>query len=70
MASIPTAEEPLVFANQGPLRFPIERHHDQLTRVTSQLSDRFCSIHKWHPRAFLGVESSAEENVDLSLAVK
>jgi hypothetical protein len=46
-------------------RSPIQPHNDQLTRVTRQLPARFFSIHKWLPRACLGVESSAEENVVL-----
>ena len=40
-------------------------HNDQLTRVTTHVPARFRSIHRWLPRACLGVESSAEENVVL-----
>jgi hypothetical protein len=40
-------------------------HNDQLTRVTTHVPARFRSIHRWFPRACLGVESSAEENVVL-----
>ena len=38
-------------------------HCDQLTRETTHLSARFRSIHRWLPKAYLGVESSADENV-------
>ena len=40
-------------------------HDDQLTRVTTHVPARFRSIHRWLPRACLGVESSAEANVVL-----
>jgi hypothetical protein len=38
-------------------------HTDQLTRVTTHVPVRFCSIHRWLPKACLQVESSADENV-------
>jgi len=38
-------------------------HTDQLTRVTAHLPVRFCSIHRWLPRARPGVESSDDEKV-------
>ena len=40
-------------------------HNDQLTRETTHVLARFRSIHRWLPRACVGLESSAEENVVL-----
>src|SRR5260370_32339908 len=38
-------------------------HTDQLTRVTTHVPFRFCSIHRWLPMARPGVESSDDGNV-------
>jgi hypothetical protein len=38
---------------------------DQLTREITHVSACFRRIHRWLPRACLGVESSTEENVVL-----